>query len=262
MSTARSQGEAGRQPSAELLDDISPVTQDYLKTIWSATEWDDPPITASELAAKFGTTPAAVTDVVQRLAAQGLVKYQRYKPVRLTEQGERLAIGMVRRHRLLEMFLVNSLGYGWEEVHDEAERLEHAVSDDLIDRISRALGHPSHDPHGDPIPAPDGSTHRPLDAVRLAVASPGHYLVTRISDADNAVLPVLAELGLVPGRRVEVHGSHGEDPQISIDRPHDESARGGSVPPRSGAVTAPAIAGSHVWLVPTDAPAAPRSVAG
>lgn len=172
MSTARSQGEAGRQPSAELLDDISPVTQDYLKTIWSATEWDDPPITASELAAKFGTTPAAVTDVVQRLAAQGLVKYQRYKPVRLTEQGERLAIGMVRRHRLLEMFLVNSLGYGWEEVHDEAERLEHAVSDDLIDRISRALGHPSHDPHGDPIPAPDGSTHRPLDAVRLAVASP------------------------------------------------------------------------------------------
>lgn len=196
---------AQKQPfGAELLDDISTVAQDYLKTIWSATEWDDPPITASELAAKFGTTPAAVTDTVQRLASLGLVHYERYRPVSLTEQGERLAIAMVRRHRLLEMFLVSSLDYGWDEVHDEAERLEHAVSDDLIDRIARALGDPTADPHGDPIPARDGSTHRPANAVRLSAAPRGPYLVTRISDADSAALPRLARLGLVPGARVDV----------------------------------------------------------
>ncbi len=233
---------SANRPGPELLDAISPVAQDYLKTIWSATEWDDRPITASELAAKFGTTPAAVTDAVQRLAGQGLVHYQRYKPVRLTEHGARLAIAMVRRHRLLEMFLVSFLDYGWEEVHAEAERLEHAVSDELIDRIAKALGDPAADPHGDPIPGKDGSTRRPADAVRLSAAPPGRYTVTRISDADSSALPPLAERGLVPGARVEV--TVGPDGDVGV-RVGDRGDRSTSI-----LLLDAAVPSERVWLIP------------
>lgn len=242
---------AGERPvetesAHDALDALSTVAQDYLKTIWSATEWDDPPITASELAAKFGTTPAAVTDAVRRLAGQGLVHYERYKPVRLTEQGERLAIAMVRRHRLLEMFLVSCLDYGWDEVHDEAERLEHAVSDELIDRIARSLGDPTADPHGDPIPAKDGSTHRPDGAVRLGTAPPGRYVVTRISDADSTALPILADLGLVPGTRVEVVDRQDSRLDITVDV-------AGPSPRCAQTLVLDEAAPSHrVWLVPLE----------
>ncbi|WP_372697282.1 metal-dependent transcriptional regulator [Arthrobacter sp. JSM 101049] len=183
---------------------ISRVAEDFLKAIWSATEWGGAPITGKALAERFGTTAANVSDTIRRLTAQGLVSHEPYKPVRLTPAGERHAVAMVRKHRLIESFLVRTLGYSWEEVHDEAENLEHAASETMIDRIDALLGHPDRDPHGDPIPAADGTTPHPKHAVKLTDASPGSYEVTRISDDDPAVLRLLAGHGLRPGSMITV----------------------------------------------------------
>lgn len=186
------------------VDDISQVAQDFLKAIWSATEWGEPAITTTALAARFGTTPASVSDTLRRLDRQGLIVHQPYRPVQLTDDGHRLALAMVRRHRLLETFLVTTLGYTWDEVHDDAERLEHAVSPLLLDRIDALLGHPEADPHGDPIPREDGSVAHPEDALLLSEAPAGRYRVVQISDADPAVLSRLGELGLGIGSTVTV----------------------------------------------------------
>lgn len=180
--------------------DLTPVAQDYLKVIWSATEWGDPPITSKGLAARLHTSAAGVTDMVKRLAGQGLVDYESYRPVRLTPAGERLAVAMVRRHRLIETLLVRMLGYDWAEVHDEAEALEHAASEQLIERIDALLGHPAADPHGDPIPGADGTLRRP-DAMRPGEAQ-GPCTVVRVSDADPAILARCRDLGIVPGATV------------------------------------------------------------
>jgi DtxR family Mn-dependent transcriptional regulator len=190
-------------------DTLTPVAQDYLKVIWSATEWGQDPISATALAARFGTSVANVTDTVKRLAAQGLVEHTPYKPVRLTPSGAAFAVAMVRRHRLLETFLVQTLGYGWHEVHDEAERLEHAVSETLIERLDAVLGHPRVDPHGDPIPQRGvaggvRAAPEPVGACLLGEASEGPHTVLRVSDADASVLAFAAGAGLVPGARVGV----------------------------------------------------------
>ncbi|MGI8459006.1 MAG: metal-dependent transcriptional regulator [Propionibacteriaceae bacterium] len=187
------------------IDSITPVAQDYVKAIWSATEWGDPPITTKALANRFGTSPANVTDTVKRLAAQGLVDHQPYKPIRLTDTGRRLAVVMVRRHRLIETFLVTTLGYRWDEIHDEAERLEHGATDLLINRIDAFLGYPTTDPHGDPIPTDDGRTHTAEGAVRLSEAGPGRHLVHRISDANPDNLDTAATLGITPGSIIDTY---------------------------------------------------------
>ncbi len=185
------------------VDDLTAVAQDYLKVIWTATERDEPPITTTGLAARLGTSAPNVSETLRRLAGQGLVAYEPYRPVQLTAAGERLALAMVRRHRLIEAFLVEVLGYRWDEVHDEAERLEHAVSDDLLARIDSRLGHPSHDPHGHQIPAPDGALPGAGGLTRLSECSPGRYRVVEVSDADPAVLAELAGLGVRPGELVD-----------------------------------------------------------
>lgn len=184
--------------------EITPVTQDYLKAIWSATEWGDAPITTTALAARFGTSAPNVTDTLKRLAAQGLVEHRPYKPVVLTPAGREYAVAMVRRHRLLETFLVEMVGYRWDEVHDEAERLEHAVSQTLIERIDDLLGHPRQDPHGDPIPAADGQTHLPVGTLLLADAPPGDYRIVRISDADPVRLQAFGLQHVLPERALHV----------------------------------------------------------
>lgn len=187
------------------LSSITPVAQDYLKVIWSATEWGDPPITTGALAARFGTSAPAVSDTLRRLAGQGLLVYEPYRPVRLSGTGERLAVAMVRRHRLLETFLAQVLGYAWDEVHDEAERLEHAVSEAFLQRIDALLGHPTHDPHGDVIPAA-GSAATPGLARLLSQAGPGRWRVVRVSDADPAALARLSAAGVRPGAEVDAAG--------------------------------------------------------
>lgn len=184
--------------------EVSEVSQNYLKAIWSAREWGGEPMTATELAQRFGTTKANVTEVLKRLDELGLIVRVPYRPPVLTAEGETIALSMVRRHRLLETFLVESLGYGWDEVHDEAEILEHAASDRLVDRIDVFLGRPRADPHGDPIPGPDGQVQSHGSSLLLAEASPGPYTVIRVSDADPEVLSHLAEVGVFPGAHVEV----------------------------------------------------------
>lgn len=186
------------------VEEITAVAQDYLKVIWTATEWGGPPIATKALADRFGTTQANVSETAKRLAAQGLVEYRPYKPIILTARGTELALAMARRHRLVETFLVTTLGYGWNEVHDEAERLEHAVSDTMIDRIDRLLGHPAADPHGDPIPRPDGTMPAPVDTLPLEGAGAGSYTVIRISDTDPDVLDRLGVHAIVPGTTILV----------------------------------------------------------
>lgn len=184
--------------------DLTPVAQDYLKVVWSATEWSDEPATTKLLADRMGVGPSTVSETVRRLATQGLLEHAPYGAIALTDTGRRLALAMVRRHRLIETFLVHVLGYGWDEVHDEAEVLEHAVSDTLVERIDAQLGHPVRDPHGDPIPTATGDLIRPA-AVPLATAAPGtRGTVARISDADPDVLRYLDELGIGLDAAVEV----------------------------------------------------------
>lgn len=186
------------------VSDLSPVAQDYLKVIWSAAEWGGPPITTKGLAARFATTAANVSATLRRLEGQGLVNYQPYHPAVLTPLGGRLAVGMVRRHRLLETFLAEALGYSWDEVHGEAERLEHAISEVLLERIDQRLGRPSVDPHGDPIPQPDGSLRPQPATQQLSTAEVGEYRVARVSDDDPQLLACLAKLRVVPGARLRV----------------------------------------------------------
>ncbi|MFC8408762.1 metal-dependent transcriptional regulator [Arthrobacter sp. NPDC057259] len=166
--------------------------EDYVKVIYTFTEWQDKPITSTQLAQRLGVANSSVSERVRKLKEQGLVDHKPYGAVTLTADGERLALSMVRRHRLIETFLVQELGYRWDEVHDEAETLEHAVSDTFIDRMAAKLGHPVRDPHGDPIPAADGSVLMP-PAVQMSELPAGlGGRITRISDEDPDLLRYLA----------------------------------------------------------------------
>jgi DtxR family Mn-dependent transcriptional regulator len=182
---------------------LTAVTQDYLKVIWSAREWSDQPVTTKLLAGRLGVGASTVSETVRRLADAGLVTHEPYGAVHLTDEGRRHALAMVRRHRLIETFLVEVLGYGWDEVHDEAEVLEHAVSDVFVERLAARLGHPTRDPHGDPIPGPDGELDPPA-ATTLWDAEPGRWTVARISDADPELLRYLEGVGLVLDAAVQV----------------------------------------------------------
>lgn len=153
-------------------------------------------MTASTIAARTGVKLSTASDAIRKLTDQGLIEHTPYSAVSLTESGRTLAVAMVRRHRLIETFLLETLGYRWDQVHDEAETLEHAVSDFMIDRIAEKLGHPDRDPHGDPIPAADGSVTRP-DAVSLSSLEAGvHARVERISDDDPELLQFFADHGI------------------------------------------------------------------
>ena len=175
----------------------SPAADDYLKTVYAHTEWQDAPITPSVLAAKLGIAPSSVTEMVKKLAAAGLVSHVPYGAVRLTDAGTQRALAMVRRHRLIETWLVQEFGYGWDEVHDEAEVLEHTISDRLLEGIDARLGRPRFDPHGDAIPDADGVVDRE-PFVLLADAPVGHTgRVLRVDDRDPDLLRALEAAGVV-----------------------------------------------------------------
>jgi DtxR family Mn-dependent transcriptional regulator len=178
-------------------------TEDYIKAVFTLmTETDR--VATSAIAAELRLSDASVTGMVKKLAAKGLVRYERYRGVGLTEEGRRLALRILRRHRLWELFLVSFLKYPWELVHDEAERLEHATSDELEQRLDRLLGHPPVDPHGDPIPTAAGELTAGK-GMPLSGCSPGSIVVvSRVSDRDPAVLQHAAKLGLSLRARVLV----------------------------------------------------------
>ncbi|MET4588826.1 metal-dependent transcriptional regulator [Arthrobacter sp. 754] len=180
--------------------------EDYVKVIYGFTEWQAKPITSSQLAQRLGVANSSVSEMVRKLKDQGLVDHKPYSAITLTPAGVRLALSMVRRHRLIETYLVQELGYSWDEVHDEAELLEHAVSDTFIERMATKLGNPQRDPHGDPIPSADGTVLLP-PAHLLAELDEGHTgRITRISDENPDLLRYLAAEEIDLDAEVEVLG--------------------------------------------------------
>ncbi|KQQ67320.1 metal-dependent transcriptional regulator [Microbacterium sp. Leaf320] len=185
----------------------SPAADDYLKTVYAHTEWQDAPITPSVLAAKLGIAPSSVTEMVKKLAAAGLVSHVPYGAVRLTDAGTQRALAMVRRHRLIETWLVQEFDYGWDEVHDEAEVLEHTISDRLLEGIDARLGRPRFDPHGDAIPDASGAIDRE-PFVLLADAPIGHTgQVLRVDDRDPELLRALEAAGVAVAATVTITAS-------------------------------------------------------
>ena len=182
---------------------VTHAMEDYLKAIYRLSE-REPNVTAHQLASELSVSGASVTNMVKRLDELNLVEYSRYKGVTLTESGRKIALEVIRHHRLLELYLSESLGMPWHEVHAEAERLEHHLSEDLEARMDSALGFPTHDPHGDPIPSPD-LTIGEVRGVNLTALTAGQVgTVTRVSDRDPEKLEYLGSLGLFPGAAVEL----------------------------------------------------------
>jgi DtxR family transcriptional regulator, Mn-dependent transcriptional regulator len=180
----------------------SQTVENYLKTIFLAQlalGTEDPLVPMGQIAATLGVVPGTATTMIKALAESGLVHYEPYFGVRLTTAGEKLAGLVLRRHRLIELFLVKVLGMSWAEVHDEAERLEHAVSEQLIDRIDQMLGRPAVDPHGDPIPTPEGRLPRIDYADLLSAPQDIDLVVTRVTDQDPEFLRFAEQRRLMPG---------------------------------------------------------------
>jgi DtxR family Mn-dependent transcriptional regulator len=193
----------------------SESVQDYLKAIWKLER--DGPATTSALAAELGVTPASATAMVKKLAGLGLVEHERYRGVRLTPSGERAALEVIRHHRLLELYLMKALGLGWDEVHAEAERLEHYLSEDLESRIDAALGHPTHDPHGDPIPTAELELVADESRWLTEVADGTEAIVSRVPDGDPELLRYLASLGIVPDQPIVLVGRAPFDGPVTIE---------------------------------------------
>ena len=197
--------------------DRSRAVEDYLKAIYKLQQ-DAPAASTTALAEELGRSAASVTNMIKGLAERGLLEHQPYHGVRLTATGELTALRIIRRHRVLELYLIERLGYTWDNVHAEAERLEHAASDALIDRMARALGEPSVDPHGSPIPTRDLEIAA-TEWIALPELGDGCVGVVReVSDDDAEALRRLAALGLFPGTRIRmVRRGSGTLARIEID---------------------------------------------
>lgn len=185
---------------------LSQSNEDYLKTIWQISEWDDTEAAPSEIARRMGLSASTVSEGVKKLDALGLVHHARYGSVRLTERGRAIALNIVRKHRLIETFLHDTLGYSWDELHEEAEALEHAVSDRFIDSIDELLGHPLEDPHGDSIPAADGALPHTEASSLGTISAPANVTVVRVADDDPSVLVYLGDLAITPGTQMRLIG--------------------------------------------------------
>jgi DtxR family Mn-dependent transcriptional regulator len=191
--------------------------QDYLKRIYDLTE-DGSPASTNDLARELSIKPASVTGMLQKLAAEkpALVAYQKHQGVTLTPAGKRAALEVIRHHRLLETWLVQTLGYSWDEVHEEAERLEHVISEDLEQRIAAALGHPTRDPHGELIPSED-LTMPDDDSTPLAALRPNQTAtILRVNAHDPNLLRHLNSLGLTPGIQIEVTDYSSFDNNLTV----------------------------------------------
>lgn len=184
---------------------LSDVMEDYLKAIYTLQTEDGGPVATSEIADYLGVTPPTVTSMVEKLTDRGLLDREKYKGVELTAEGETVALEVLRHHRLLEAYLTEHLDYSWSEVHDEADRLEHHISEEFEQRVAEALGNPTIDPHGDPIPDANLSPIEEDDTTRLSEHEAGqHVVVARVSDRDDEELRYLAEAGISPGTELEI----------------------------------------------------------
>jgi DtxR family transcriptional regulator, Mn-dependent transcriptional regulator len=183
---------------------VSSAIEDYAKAIYSLQERSPDAVSTNAIAERLGVTPASASGMVKRLGELGLVDHIPYKGVTLTEQGRRVALEVMRHHRLLELYLVESLGVPWDRVHEEAEVLEHVLSEELEELIAAKLGDPTHDPHGDPIPTRDLvlETVPTVSLQSMDAGSTGTF--SRVSDSDPDMLRFLADRGIAPGDRFEV----------------------------------------------------------
>ncbi len=194
---------------------LSRSVEDYLKAVYSLNERGKAAGT-SELARALEIQPASVSGMIRRLAEDGLLRHEPYRGVRLTRQGHREALKILRRHRIIETFLVQRLGYPWDDVHDEAERLEHAASETLIDRMADALGNPATDPHGAPIPTRGGEIDRTPSRSLDEVLPGTRVLVRSVPDENRERLRYCKAVGLVPGARVTVADADAEGDSMAV----------------------------------------------
>ncbi|SFF94668.1 iron (metal) dependent repressor, DtxR family [Halopelagius inordinatus] len=184
---------------------LSDVMEDYLKAIYQIQAESGPPVSTSAIADHLGKTPPTVTSMLGKLSDRGLVHREKYKGAELTAEGETVALEVLRHHRLIEAYLAEHLDYSWSEVHDEADALEHHISEEFERRVAEVLGNPTVDPHGDPIPSSDLTPLEEEETVRLTDVTVGEsVVVARVSDRNEAELEYLANAGITPGTTVEV----------------------------------------------------------
>ncbi len=182
---------------------ITQAIEDYLKAIYKLGRGGEP-VSTSALAERLNVSPASVTNMVKKLAAMNLLAHEPYRGVTLTAAGRKIALETIRHHRLIELYLAEALGLPWDKVHEEAERLEHVISEELEAAMAEALGHPTEDPHGAPIPSPEGQLEEPMNTPLAEIEAGQSVVVRQVSDRDPARLRYLGELGLFPNTHVEV----------------------------------------------------------
>jgi DtxR family Mn-dependent transcriptional regulator len=210
--------------------EISNAVQDYAKAIWSLAQRDDEAVSTSAIAERLDVSAASASAMVKRLESMGLVEREPYHGVKLTPAGERVALEVLRHHRLLELYLAEALGMSWDRVHEEAEVLEHAISPALSELIATKLGNPTHDPHGDPIPTAEGEIDE-APTQSLAELEPGSRGVfVRMSDSDADMLRYLADRGIAPGERFEVIKREPFDGPLTVEfAPGEQHVLGGAL---------------------------------
>ena len=191
--------------------------EDYLKTIFTLAE-EESPVSTSRIAAARQVKPASVTSMLQRLAKLNLVHYEKHYGVSLTEEGKQIALEVIRHHRLIELYLMKALGFTWDEVHEQADILEHVISEKLEERIAAALGNPSFDPHGDPIPSKDGTIVSRETHLLITLLPGDEARIARIpDDANSELLRYLAQLGLMPGAQIRITDKAPFDGPITLE---------------------------------------------
>lgn len=178
--------------------------EDYLKAMYKLQSLQEGGVSTSELAKEMGVANASVTNMVKRLSKLGMVNYQSYYGTTLTKSGEKIALEMIRHHRLLELYLKEMLGYSWDEVHEEAEKLEHYISEQFEDKIAELLNNPTVDPHGDPIPTKDGEMPIISSKKLSSVLADFSYIVQRVKNQDSGILRKLEYSGILPGAEVTI----------------------------------------------------------
>jgi DtxR family transcriptional regulator, Mn-dependent transcriptional regulator len=210
-------------------NEITGAVQDYANAIWSLARRSRTPVSTSAMAERLDVSPASASAMIRRLETLGLVSREPYHGVRLTRAGERVALEVLRHHRLLELYLAEALGMSWDRVHEEAEVLEHAISPELSELIAAKLGNPTHDPHGDPIPTRDGEIdERPTRA--LADLRPGEGgTFSRVSDSNSDMLRYLSGRGIAPGATLKLMGQEPFGGPLTVRANGRDHALGGQL---------------------------------
>jgi DtxR family Mn-dependent transcriptional regulator len=215
--------------TARMQHETTSAVEDYAKAIYALQSPDDEAVSTNALAERLEVTAASASGMVKRLADMGLVTHEPYRGVQLTSEGVAVALEVLRHHRLLELYLAESLGVPWDRVHDEAEVLEHVLSEELEELIAAKLGHPTHDPHGDPIPTRDGRIEEATTEPLQALDTGAHGTFVRVSDSEPEMLRYLAERGISPGDRFEVIDRQPFDGPVFVRFGEDVHVLGGAL---------------------------------